>query len=86
MTLTELLPTIRKLSAIDKRELIRILMAEEDISENIFPLEPYKTYYLPTPYDTFGAGAALMQAMNWLTATKSEYYAISILYQSPLSR
>lgn len=32
MTLTELLPTIRKLSAIDKRELIRILMAEEDIS------------------------------------------------------
>ena len=64
MTLTELLPTIRKLSAMDKRELIRILMAEEDISQNIFPLEPYKTYYLPTPYDAFGAGAALMQAMN----------------------
>jgi hypothetical protein len=33
MTLTELLPTIRQLSAIDKRELIRILMAEEDISD-----------------------------------------------------
>jgi hypothetical protein len=49
MTLTELLPTIRQLSAIDKRELIRILIAEEDISENIFPLEPYKIYYLPTP-------------------------------------
>lgn len=64
MTLTELLPTIRKLSAMDKRELIRILMTEEDISENIFPLKPYKTYYLQTPYDTFGAGAALMQAMN----------------------
>ena len=64
MTLTELLPTIRKLSAIEKRELIRILMAEEDISEDIFPLEPYKIYYLPTPYGTFGAGAALMQAMN----------------------
>ncbi len=61
MTLTELLPTIRQLSAIDKRELIRILMAEEDISEDIFPLEPYKIYYLPTPYDNFGAGAALMQ-------------------------
>ncbi|NJK68734.1 MAG: hypothetical protein HC849_16040 [Oscillatoriales cyanobacterium RU_3_3] len=64
MTLTELLPTIRQLSAIEKRELIRILMAEEDISEDIFPLEPYKIYYLPTPYDNFGAGAALMQAMN----------------------
>lgn len=33
MTLTELLPTIRQLSAIDERELIRILMAEEDISD-----------------------------------------------------
>lgn len=64
MTLTELLPTIRQLSAIEKRELIRILMAEEDISEDIFPLEPYKIYYLPTPYDNFGAGAALMQVMN----------------------
>ncbi|MEG4029713.1 MULTISPECIES: hypothetical protein [unclassified Microcoleus] len=64
MTLTELLPTIRQLSAIEKRELIRILMAEEDIIEDISPLEPYKIYYLPTPYDTFGAGAALMQAMN----------------------
>ena len=39
-------------------------MAEEDISEDIFPLEPYQIYYLLTPYDTFGGGAALMQAMN----------------------
>ncbi|MEK0180422.1 hypothetical protein [Microcoleus anatoxicus] len=39
-------------------------MAEEDISDDIFPLEPYKIYYQPTPYDTFGAGAALMRAMN----------------------
>jgi hypothetical protein len=62
MTLTELLPTIRQLSAIEKRELIRILMAEEDIIEDIFPLEPCKIYYLLTPYDNFGAGAALMQA------------------------
>ena len=64
MKLTELLPTIRQLSAIEKRELIRILIAEEDITDDIFPLEPYKIYYLPTPYDTFGAGAALMEAMN----------------------
>lgn len=39
-------------------------MAEEDISEDIFPLEPRQIYYLPNPYDTFGAGAALMQAMK----------------------
>ena len=64
MTLTELLPTIRQLSAIDKRELIRILMAKENIGEDIFPLEPYKIYCLQTPYNTFGAGAALMQTMN----------------------
>jgi hypothetical protein len=64
MTLTELLPTIRQLSGNKKRELIRILIAEDDISEDIFPLEPYQIYYLPTPYDTFGAGAALMQAMK----------------------
>jgi hypothetical protein len=64
MTLTELLPMIQQLSAIDKRELIRILIAEEEISEDIFPLEPYKIYYLPTPYDAFGAGAALIEAMK----------------------
>jgi excisionase family DNA binding protein len=33
MTLTELLPTIRQLSTTDRRELIRILMAEEDIND-----------------------------------------------------
>ncbi|MCU0547083.1 MAG: hypothetical protein MUE44_33810 [Oscillatoriaceae cyanobacterium Prado104] len=66
MKLTELLATIRQLSAIDKRELIRILLAEENIAEDIFPLEPYKIYYLPTPYNTFGAGAVLMQAMKLL--------------------
>lgn len=33
MTLTELLPRIRQLSPLDKRELIRILVAEEDISD-----------------------------------------------------
>ncbi len=71
MTLTELLPTIRQLSAIDKRELIRILIAEEEIGEDIFPLEPYQIYYLPTPYETFGAGTALMEAMNLANSNKN---------------
>lgn len=64
MTLSELLPAVRQLSAHDKLKLIRILAEELDTSENISPLEPFKTYDLPTPYNSFGAGAVLMQAMK----------------------
>jgi hypothetical protein len=40
-------------------------LAEElDTKEGIFPFEPYKVYYLPTPYNVFGAGKALMNAMK----------------------
>ncbi|MBW4626585.1 MAG: hypothetical protein KME49_14050 [Brasilonema octagenarum HA4186-MV1] len=64
MTLTELLPAIRQLCARDKLKLIRILAEELDSDEDISPLEPFKTYDLPTPYNSFGAGEALMQAMK----------------------
>ncbi len=64
MTLTELLPAIRQLSAPDKLKLIRILAEELDTDEDISPLEPFKTYDLPTPYNTFGASEALIQAMK----------------------
>ncbi len=64
MKLTELLPMVRQLSAPDKLKLIRILAEELDTSEDISPLEPHKIYYLPTPYDSFGAGETLMQAMQ----------------------
>jgi hypothetical protein len=64
MTLTELLPMVRQLSALDKLKLIRLLAEELDTNEDISPLEPYKVYYLPTPYDSFGAGEILMQAMQ----------------------
>lgn len=63
MTITELLPMIRQLSCSDKLKLIRIL-AELDTNDDISPLEPHKVYYLPTPYDSFGAGEILMQAMQ----------------------
>ncbi|MBP5975540.1 hypothetical protein HW132_23085 [Brasilonema sp. CT11] len=56
MTLTELLPAIRQLCARDKLKLIRILAEELDSDEDISPLEPFKTYDLPTPYNSFGAG------------------------------
>ena len=60
MTLTELLPTIQQLSTPEKIKLIQILSAEVNTHEDIAPLEPFKTYDLPTPYDSFGAGAILM--------------------------
>ena len=64
MTLTELLPAVRKLSVSEKLKLIRILMEELDANEDISPLEPFKTYDLPTPYNSFGAGAVLMEALK----------------------
>jgi hypothetical protein len=64
MTLAELLPAARRLSAMEKLKLIRILAEDLDMSENISPLEPFKTYDLPTPYDSFGPGAILMEALK----------------------
>ncbi|MCY7381249.1 MAG: hypothetical protein LH628_01425 [Microcoleus sp. CAN_BIN18] len=64
MTLTELLPAIEMLPASDKVKLIRILAEQLDTVEEIAPLEALKTYELPTPYNLFGAGAELMQAMQ----------------------
>ncbi len=64
MTLTEILPAVRQLPALDKLRLIRILAEELDLEQDVSPFEPYKIYYLPTPYNTFGAGKALMDAMK----------------------
>ncbi len=59
MTLIEILPTVRQLSTLDKIRLIRILADELDTEKDIFPFEPHKVYYLPTPYNAFGAGKTL---------------------------
>jgi len=64
VSLTELLPAVRQLPALDKLRLMRILAEELDTEEDIFPFEPNKIYYLPTPYHAFGAGRALMEAMT----------------------
>ena len=64
MTLADVLPNARKLSAIEKLKLIRILAEDLDTAENIAPLEPFKTYELPTPYDSFGAGKILMETLK----------------------
>ncbi len=64
MTLAELLPSVRLLSSTEKLKLIRILAEDLDMTDDISPLEPFKTYELPTPYDSFGAGAILMENLK----------------------
>ncbi|NKQ34187.1 MAG: hypothetical protein HF973_01075 [Chloroflexi bacterium] len=71
MTLNEFLPVVQKLSAPDKIRLIRILAEELETEKNIFPFEPHKIYYLATPYNTFGAGKALMDAMKIANANNN---------------
>ena len=64
MTLAEILPAAQQLSAPEKLKLIQILAKDLDISKNISPLEPFKTYDLPTLYDNFGVGSILMAALQ----------------------
>ncbi|MDX2243998.1 MAG: hypothetical protein NW224_25255 [Leptolyngbyaceae cyanobacterium bins.302] len=64
MTLADVLPAARQLSPTEKLQLIRILAEDLEMAQDISPLEPFKTYDLPTPYDCFGAGAALMEALK----------------------
>lgn len=64
MTLTEILPAVRQLPAPDKLKLIRILEEELGPDDEVYPFEPHKVYYLATPYGAFGAGSALMKALE----------------------
>jgi len=64
MTLTELIPIIQQLSVSDKIKLFHLLAEQLEAKEDISPLEPDKVYYMPTPYDVFGAGEILMEAMK----------------------
>lgn len=62
--MAEVLPAARRLSATEKLKLIRILAEDLDMVGDISPLEPFKTYDLPTPYGSFGVGAVLMEALK----------------------
>ncbi len=64
MTLADVIPIALKLSPSEKLKLIRILAEDLDTVEDISPLEPFKTYDLPTPYNSFGSGAVLMEALQ----------------------
>jgi hypothetical protein len=48
MTLADLLSAVRQLFPTENLKLIQILAEELDKAENISPLEPFKTYDLPT--------------------------------------
>ena len=63
ITLTRIVPAVRMLPALDKLRLIRILAEELEVAKEIFPFEADKTYYLSTPYNSFGAAAILAEAM-----------------------
>lgn len=71
MSLTEILPAIRQLPMLEKIRLIRILAQELDTEEISFPFEPYKIYYLMTPYNVFGAGKALMDTLEMADASNN---------------
>jgi len=64
ITLTGILPVVRQLPSTDKLRLIRILAEELESNKDIFPFERGRTYCLPTPYDTFGAGEILMKTLK----------------------
>jgi hypothetical protein len=60
MTLSEVIPGARRLSIVEKLQLIQILAADLDIS----PLEPFKTYDVPSRYNDFGAAKVLMEILD----------------------
>jgi hypothetical protein len=64
MTLAQLLPEAQQLPATDKLKLIRALAEDLESETDISPLVAHKLYYLSTPYDTFGVGQALMDALQ----------------------
>ncbi len=60
MTLSEVLPDARRLSILEKLQLIQLLVSDLDIS----PLEPFKTYDVPSRYNDFGAAKVLMEILD----------------------
>ena len=63
LSLPQLMPAVRRLPALDKLRLIRILAEELELAKEIFPFEAGQTYDLPTPYDSFGAAEMLAEAL-----------------------
>jgi hypothetical protein len=64
MTLADVLPAVRQLTASEKLELIRILAEDLESAADLAFLGPGRTFDLPTPYDSFGAAGLLARALQ----------------------
>ena len=64
MSLTEILPEIRGLSAADKLRLIRLLAEQVDAAGEIAPLEHSRTYIVSTPAFEPDARAILQRELE----------------------
>ncbi|MCP4648533.1 MAG: hypothetical protein GY853_00445 [PVC group bacterium] len=62
MSFAELLPIVQALPQQEKLQLIEIL--QDEVIEDISPLEHYKTYWIWTPVNSYGTAEALMDAMS----------------------
>jgi hypothetical protein len=71
MTLAEVLPAVRQLTAPEKLKLIHILAEELDRDETSSLFEQGKVYNLPTPYDSYGAAQALADALAAAQETRA---------------
>jgi hypothetical protein len=63
MTLAEVLPAVRQLTASEKLKLIRLLAEDLDQDEASALFAHGKVYDLPTPYDSYGAAQVLADAL-----------------------
>jgi hypothetical protein len=64
MSLTEILPEIRSLSAADKLRLIRLLAEQVDAEDEIAPLQHGRTYIVSTPVFEPGASQILQRELD----------------------
>ncbi len=64
MSLAEILPNVRGLSAADKLRLIRLLAEQVDLDMDIAPLEHGRTYVVSTPVFEPGAAEMLLRELG----------------------
>jgi hypothetical protein len=71
MTLAEVLPAVRQLTAPEKLKLIRLLAEDLERDEVSLLFEQGKVYHLPTPYDSYGAAQVLAEALGAAHETRA---------------
>lgn len=63
MSITQLIPTVKRLPRADKFQLLQFLVTEIGREEGLFPLDPSATYPVWTPYNVPEATVATLAAM-----------------------